>query len=102
MPRPGRLKNGQTERPMTAPELEPRWLEDPLPPSCALDVADEHAFQLQELRKVGACINRDGDMAGKFTKRAIAKIKARGALDAFVEFLRIGRNGGGSDGGSSR
>ncbi len=84
MPQPGRLAPGASARPLRPPELEPRWLEWPTPMSCALDDAESHPHQLQDLAIVGERIGRDGDTAGKYVKRALAKV---GTVEGGLEML---------------
>ena len=53
------------ERPGTT--LEARWLETPVPPSCALDESDKGPHSNEE---VGYCVNRHRTLAARDTKRA--------------------------------
>lgn len=60
--------SGKPQRPTT---LEPRWLESPLPSSCALDVADDVARTGKKLdyAQIGKLMNKHPDFLGRLVAR---------------------------------
>jgi len=92
-PRAGRLRPGQTERPTTGvTTIEPRWLEYPTPPCCALDIAEMrerlHPGELLGYGAIAYAINRSEDRPPRILKGALVKLGKRIARDG---------SGGGGD-----
>lgn len=61
--------------PKRDPELEPRWLEHPPPPSCALDVADGG---MHSATQVGDALGRHVTLAARAIREALANLRDRG------------------------
>jgi len=61
--------------PKAEPDLEPRWLETPLPPSCSLDVADKGQHTTPDLEEA---TGRHRTLTARVLRRAIASLKRRG------------------------
>jgi hypothetical protein len=59
-------------------DLEPRWLQHPLPPSCSLDLADKP----HGLDEVGAATDRHRTLVGHVLRAGIASMKAKGQTSA--------------------
>jgi len=55
--------------------LDPRWLEHPLPPSCALDVADQGAHSNED---VGAVINRHRTLVARVNDAGCRNVRDAG------------------------
>lgn len=89
--RPGRRGKGYAVPPTT---IEPRWLESPTPPSCALDVADDLEAQQRtgaslgepvlSIATLGAALGRDESAVWLILRGAIEKLRATG-LDLLRE-----------------
>jgi hypothetical protein len=75
----GEDRRGYRPRPGEHPSstLEPRWLDDPLPPSCALDIA-ESVKPGEELtyERLGEIFGLHPDVIGRIVRRALAKGRA--------------------------
>src|ERR1041385_1624364 len=79
--RSGRLRTGQTVRPFAnQPELEPRWLEDPVPPSCALDIAEQtqQAGRVLGIARIARIVNREEDATEKLWRKIRRKLREYG------------------------
>ena len=68
--------NSPTGKPQRPTTLEPRWLETPLPPTCALDVADSvPRGEVLEYTKLGRLMNKHPN----FIESIVARIRGRKA-----------------------
>jgi len=66
--------NSPTGKPQRPTTLEPRWLENPLPPSCALDVADAvPRGEVLEYTELGKLMNKHPN----FIESIVARIRGR-------------------------
>lgn len=75
-PRSGRLRPGQTERPMTPTTLMPRWLEYPTPPCCELDITEAMQGRRLTYGQIGYALGTQDDQPPRIARSGLAKIRA--------------------------
>jgi hypothetical protein len=73
----GHMPNGDHKPSM----LRPRWLEEPVPASCALDVAEQVGAdgKRMELTRIAELLHISEDWAAELLERALARMRAETA-----------------------